>query len=124
MIQPTIVSWVLIVFGIVTTFPLFYAQVFMILAPNGRKTKGWLIEKGEGWRDGTHFSASLGAAWGDCYLSGPIFLNLLFTTCGRNYFLNQKQISLESLNQFVGYGYKIGLIIKYKWFLLFNNAYV
>ena len=61
--QPTLVTWLLIAFGLVTLLPLFLAQFAVLVNPDSEKTKELIIGKGEEWRDQTHFKLALGAAW-------------------------------------------------------------
>lgn len=72
--QPTIITWTLVVFGFVTLVPLVLAQSSMLVGPNSQRTRELLIGKGEGWRDKTHFKLSLGAAWADWLLFAPLFV--------------------------------------------------
>ena len=72
--QPTLVTWVLVVFGLVTIVPLVQAQFSMLVRPNSQNTRDLLIGKGEDWRDQTHFKLSLGAAWADWLFFVPVFV--------------------------------------------------
>ena len=72
--QPTLVTWALVVFGVVTLIPLILAQRSMLVRPNSQSTRNLLIGKGENWRDTTHFRFSLGAAWADWLFFGPLFV--------------------------------------------------
>ena len=72
--QPTLVTWLLIAFGVVTLIPLFVAQVSMLVSPNSQKTKEIIIGKGEDWRDKTHFKMALGTAWADWLFFVPVFI--------------------------------------------------
>jgi len=74
MLQPTLITWILIVFGAITLLPLFFVQVLMLIDPTGKKTKDNIIGKGEEWRDKTHFKSSLGMAWADWLLFFPILI--------------------------------------------------
>ena len=57
MLEPTLITWILIIFGLVFIFlPMLYVQLQMVLRPNSRKTRDIIIGKGEDWRDKTHFS--------------------------------------------------------------------
>ena len=69
--EPTIVTWLLVVFGVVTLLPLASVQLVFLLSPHGDRSKEWLIGKGEEWRDKTHFRFSLGAAWADWLIAVP-----------------------------------------------------
>lgn len=66
MLEPTIVTWALVIFGLVAIFlPMLYAQLLMLTRPNSQTTKDLLIGKGDDWRDKTHFKSALGYAWAD-----------------------------------------------------------
>ena len=72
--QPTIVTWSLVLFGLVTLIPLMAAQSSMLINPDGEKTRDMIIGKGENWRDKTHFKLARGGAWADWLLLTPLFL--------------------------------------------------
>jgi len=73
MLQPTLVTWILVIFGALLIFlPMLYAQLSMALRPHSQKTKDLLIGKGEDWRDKTHFRMSSGAAWADLIIWLPL----------------------------------------------------
>ena len=72
--QPTQMTWALVVFGIITLIPLFLAQLSMLARPDSQAAKNLLIGKGEDWRDKTHLRMSLGAAWADWLFFAPLFL--------------------------------------------------
>ena len=72
MLQPTILTWILIVFGIITCVPLFLAQLVILIYPKGQKAKNILIGKGEDWRNETHFKLAFGMAWADWLLFFPL----------------------------------------------------
>lgn len=74
MMEPTLVTWILIIFGILIDFPLGYGQLLVIKDPHGQKTKDLVIGKGEEWRDKTHFKFAYGAAWADWLLVFPILI--------------------------------------------------
>ena len=73
MIETTIITWIIAIFGLVTFLPLFGAQLVMILTPNSQKAKELLIGKGEEWRDKTHFKSALAFAWADLIIMLPRF---------------------------------------------------
>ena len=73
MMQPTWVTWALILFGAVTLLPLFVAQSLILLRPSDQRTRDLLIGKGEQWRDETHFRLARGGAWADLLLLCPLF---------------------------------------------------
>ena len=72
--QPTLVTWLLIGFGVITLIPLIAAQFSMLMGPNSQRSKELIIGKGEDWRDKTHFKMALGAAWADWLFFGPLFV--------------------------------------------------
>lgn len=72
--QPTLVTWALVVFGVVTLLPLIWAQSSMLISPDRQETRDRIIGKGENWRDKTHFKYALGAAWADWLFFGPLFV--------------------------------------------------
>ena len=53
MYQPTLITWILILFGLITCLPLLVAQLIILLEPEGKRAKDILIGKGEEWRDKT-----------------------------------------------------------------------
>ena len=72
--QATIVTWALVIFGVITLIPLFLAQLSMLTRPDSQEARNLLIGKGEDWRDKTHFRFSLGAAWADWLFFTPLFV--------------------------------------------------
>ncbi len=72
MIQPTLFTWIIIIFGVVTFLPLMVAQIVMLAKPNSQKTKDIIIGKGEDWRDHTHFKSALSFAWADWLVLFPL----------------------------------------------------
>ncbi|MCD4767025.1 MAG: hypothetical protein K8R06_06215 [Methanosarcinales archaeon] len=73
MLEPTLTTWILIIFGLVFIFlPMLCVQLRMVLRPNNRKTRDIIIGKGEDWRDKTHFRMSLGAGWADLMIWLPL----------------------------------------------------
>lgn len=79
MFELSTITWIIIVFGTLIHLPLFYAQILMAKDPNSQKTKDILIGPGEDWRDSSNMEFSLGFAWADLVLYGPV---LLFGTIG------------------------------------------
>ncbi|NNG26119.1 MAG: hypothetical protein HKM87_01225 [Ignavibacteriaceae bacterium] len=73
MLEPTIVTWTIIIFGVITCGPLFYAQLVILLQPKGQKAKDILIGKGEEWRDKTHFKSAYALAFADWIFFLPAF---------------------------------------------------
>lgn len=74
--KPTIITWILALFGVITFLPLMAAQLIMLFLPNSEKARDLIIGKGEDWRDQTHFKSALAFAWADILL----FLPLLITS--------------------------------------------
>ncbi len=75
MLEPTFITWILIIFGAITFLPLLYFQLIMLLQPHGTKASDMLIGKGEDWRDKTHFSSAYGFAWADWILVMPLMIS-------------------------------------------------
>ena len=75
MLEPTLITWILIVFGAVFIFLLIvYGQILMVTQPHSQKTKNLMIGKGEDWRDKTHLRFSYGAAWADLIFWLPLLV--------------------------------------------------
>jgi len=74
MLEPTIVTWIIIIFGVITCGPLLYAQLVMLLQPGGQKAKDILIGKGEEWRDKTHFKSAYALASADWIFFIPVIV--------------------------------------------------
>lgn len=72
MIQPSIYTWIIAIFGAITFLPLLVAQLFMIFKPNSQTTKDLIIGKGDDWRDKSHFKYSLAFAWADWVVIFPL----------------------------------------------------
>jgi hypothetical protein len=71
--DPTVVTWVFVLRGLITLIPLTVAQLALLLSPHSARSKEWLIGKDEEWRDRSHFRFSLGAAWADWLVTIPLF---------------------------------------------------
>lgn len=74
MFQITTVTWIIIIFGIITCLPLLYAQLVMLSNPRGETAKELLIGKGEDWRDGSHFKSAYSFAYSDWLIFFPVFV--------------------------------------------------
>lgn len=74
MIETTIVTWIIAIFGVITFLPLFVVQLLMILKPHSQKIKDIIIGKGEDWRDKTHFKSALSFAWADLIIILPLYI--------------------------------------------------
>jgi len=73
MIETTIITWIIAIFGAITFLPLFVAQLVMIFKPNSQKAKDLIIGKGEDWRDKTHYKSALAFAWADLIIILPLY---------------------------------------------------
>jgi hypothetical protein len=74
MIEPTLITWLIGIFGAVTFLPLITVQFGLLLKPNSRQIKDIIIEKGEDWRDRTHFKYALAFAYADVLIILPLFI--------------------------------------------------
>lgn len=75
MLDPTIVTWILVVFGLVFIFlPIVYAQLLVVRRPHDQKTKDLLIAKGEDWRGKYHLRTALGIGWADLLFWLPMLV--------------------------------------------------
>ena len=72
--EPTVITWALVIFGAITLVPLFGAQFALLRNPDSRKTRDLIIGRGEDWRDKTHKRMAIGAAWADWLFIGPLFV--------------------------------------------------
>ena len=74
MIQPTIYSWILAIFGAITFLPLLAAQWLMLIKPKAQITKDLIIGKGQDWRDHTHYKSAKAFAWADWLVILPLLI--------------------------------------------------
>ncbi|UCC86080.1 MAG: hypothetical protein JSV81_14625 [Anaerolineales bacterium] len=74
MLRPTLITWILIVFGLLTCGPLLYAQLVMLLQPHSQKAKDIMVGKGEDWRDTSHFKSAYALAWADWIFFMPVLV--------------------------------------------------
>ncbi len=74
MYQPTMITWILIIFGLITCLPLLVAQLIILIEPEGKRAKDILIGKGEEWRDKTHFKSAYSLAITDWLVFAPFFI--------------------------------------------------
>ena len=65
MIEPTITTWIIAVFGSIIFTLLLVSQLVIIIKPKSQQAKDILIGKGENWRDKTHFKSAYAFAWTD-----------------------------------------------------------
>ena len=73
MLEATLVTWILVIFGAIVLLPLMLAQLTILVQPHGQKAKDILVAKGQDWRDKTHFRSAYGFAWADWILLAPLF---------------------------------------------------
>ncbi len=73
--EPTLVTWMLVVFGAITLSPLTVAYLAFLRSPYSPKSKELMIGKGEDWRDKTHFRFALGGARADVLVLAPLFVS-------------------------------------------------
>jgi len=71
MIEPTWVTWTLVIIGLVIYSPPLYMQVLAVRDPHGRKVKDLLVGKGGDYADKTHFLFCRGTGWADLILQFP-----------------------------------------------------
>jgi hypothetical protein len=75
MLEPTILTWILVVFGFVFIFlPILYAQLLVVRNPHSQKTKNIVIGKNQDYRDKTHLKMTVGLAWADLIIWLPLLL--------------------------------------------------
>ncbi len=74
MYKPSIITWIVIIFGIITCLPLLIAQLVILIDPKGIRAKDILIGKGEDWRDKTHFKSAHSLAMVDWLIFMPFFM--------------------------------------------------
>ena len=73
--QPTLFTWILVIFGALTFLPLIGAQFLMLVKPQSQTTKDLIIGKGQNWRDNTHYKSALAFAWADLLIVLPLFIS-------------------------------------------------
>ena len=75
MIEPTLITWILLIFGGLFIFLLaLLVQLQAVIRPDSQKTKNLVIGKGEDYRDKTHRSLSYGAGWADVLIWFPLLV--------------------------------------------------
>lgn len=72
--KPTMITWILAIFGVITFIPLLVSQLIMLFKPQSEKAKELIIGKGQEWRDHTHFKSALAFAWADLLLFLPLLI--------------------------------------------------
>lgn len=75
MIEPTLITWILLIFGVVYIFLLaLFVQLQVLIRPDDQKTKNLVIGKGEDYRDKTHRSLTYGIGWADVLIWFPLLV--------------------------------------------------
>jgi len=72
--EPTIVTWALILFGLITHGILTYIYIVFARDPHSKQAKDRMIGQGKDWRDKTHFRLNVGFAWTDFMLFVPLLV--------------------------------------------------
>jgi len=75
MIKPTIITWIIAIFEVITFLPLLASQLIVLIDPHGKKARDLLIGKGEKWRDKTHFKSAYAFAWADWLVIFPLLVS-------------------------------------------------
>jgi hypothetical protein len=73
--QPTIVTWILVIFGAITMAPVAIVYLVFLSRPHSLRSKKIMIGEGEDWRDKTHFRSALWLAWADLLLVFPLLIS-------------------------------------------------
>ena len=74
MLEPTVVTWILLGFGWFILLVMLGAQGVMAFKPHSERAKELMIGKGEDWRDATHFKSAYGLSRADLGLWLPLLL--------------------------------------------------
>lgn len=73
MLDPTLLTWMLVIIGIALLFPLLiYVQILVVMAPNSQKTQDLWLGKGSKWRDKTQLEYAYGTGWADLIFWVPL----------------------------------------------------
>jgi len=84
MIEPTSVTWTLVIIGLVIYAPPLYMQTLAVRNPHSQKVKDLLIGKGEDYADKTHFLFCHGTGWADMIMQfPPLILGSIGVLLGR-----------------------------------------
>ena len=73
--QPTYVTWVLVIFGFITHGALFAIYSVFLRDPQSEKSKDLMNGKGRDWRDKTHLNLNIGFAKADWLFFAPLFVS-------------------------------------------------
>lgn len=71
MLEPTIITWILVIIGLIIYAPALYMQLLAVRDPYSQKVKDLLIGKGEDYADRTHFLFCQGSGWADLIMQFP-----------------------------------------------------
>ena len=75
MIEITLITWILLVFGwIFILFPMVLVQILVVQDPKSQKAKDIVIGKDEDYRDKTHCRMTYGMGWADLMIWLPFLL--------------------------------------------------
>ena len=73
--RPTIMTWIIALFGAVIFLILFLANLVILFKPESQRAKDIFIGKGEDWRDRSHFKSAYAFAWGDLLVIMPLLVS-------------------------------------------------
>lgn len=71
MIEPTWITWTLVIIGLVIYAPPLCMQILAVRDPHSRKVKDLLMGRGGDYADKTHFLFCLGTGWADLIMQFP-----------------------------------------------------
>jgi len=72
--EPTRITWILSITGLIIYIPPIYLEVLAICRPRSQKTKDLLVGKGEDYKDQTHASFCHGHGWADMLVPIPFVI--------------------------------------------------
>ena len=64
--EPTIVTWVLVAFGVITMGTPAYIYLVFLRSPHSQKSKDLMLGAGKDWRDGTHLDLNVASPGSTC----------------------------------------------------------
>ncbi|MDD5496363.1 MAG: hypothetical protein PHP46_04605 [Candidatus Omnitrophica bacterium] len=74
MMEPTIVTWILGISGVLLYLPAIYIQAFAVFRPHDQRTKDMLVGKGGDYHDKTYFDFCRGSGWADLGIQIPLVM--------------------------------------------------
>jgi len=74
MLEPTPLTWILSIIGVVIYLPAVYIQARAVASPHSQKTKDLLVGKGGDYHDRTYFNFCQGTGWADLTMTLPLCL--------------------------------------------------